>query len=251
MATIPQTGQFEVNINAQDITQAAIAINPSGQILDTILFLDVCPQSLIAGCQTSTPDLVLYDFPGDQPPLTQNVDLGPVFYGNPFPGWPLFVGYGWDVNVFYALPHSVSGTFIPGAIHGSTDQMPSLTSPIALIISGATAATVNGQDFVSNLTHIGVTPTLAWGPPSVRNASFYEITVFQLMSGKAGTSSVALADLRTSDTSLTIPPGMLSKGGAYVFRIRAYYVQGYEKNLPNRLGRTHGLADVLSGVMRP
>jgi hypothetical protein len=163
----------------------------------------------------------------------------------------LFTGYIWSVNVPYVAPGATSSTTIFGSVFGFGTTQPTSTQPLPLLVSGPTSPTVNGHSFASHLTGIGLTPQLAWGPPSVGTASYYQLFVWKLV--KNGTSSAAHlhATVQTSATSLAIPPGLLTSGDAYVFDLWAYTAQAYNTMQPLKTQLPYGAADVMSGVMQP
>ena len=252
MRTIPQTLQFEANFNAGDITTAAKAISAKGSLSDTSVFLDAFPGSLASGFVTASPDLVGYSLGNGLPFLTSNLDYGPVFYGDPFPvGWPLFIGYIWSVNVPYVAPGATSSTTLFGSSFGFTTTQPTSTQSLPLLVSGPTTPTVNGQSFASNLKGIGLTPQLAWVAPSVGTASYYQLFVWKLV--KNGTNSEAhlAATVQTSATSVTLPPGLLISGDAYVFDLWANTAHAYNTMQPLKTQLPYGATDVMSGVMQP
>lgn len=252
MQSVAQTEQFEANLNASDISKAAAAVNANGVLTDTSVFLDAFPGSLANGVATATPDLVGYSLGNGLPFLTNNENLGTVFYGNPFPPtWPLFTGYIWSVDVPYTAPGASTSTDVFGGPFGFGTALPTSTQPLELLIGGPTNPTVNGHKFASNLTSVGLTPALAWSAPSTGTASYYQLFVWRLV--KNGTSSEAHlhATVQTSATSLTIPPGLLTTGEAYVFDLWAYTVQGYNVLQPLKVRLPYGAADVMSGMMQP
>jgi hypothetical protein len=252
MQTIAQTQQFEANINAGDITTAADAVNANGTLSDTSLFLDAFPGSLGNGVATASPDLLGYSLGNGLPFLTTNTNFGPVFYGNPFPAtWPLFTGYIWSVNVPYVAPGATTGTTLFGSVYGFGTTLPTSTQPLTLLVNGPSAPTVNGHNFSSNLSGIGLTPKLAWSAPSVGKASYYQLYLWRLTKSGTRTAETLFATMQTSATSLTLPPGLLTTGDAYVFDLWAYTVQGYNVVQPLKFRLPYGAADVMSGVMQP
>jgi len=110
---------------------------------------------------------------------------------------------------------------------------------------------VNGHSFASNLKGIGLTPQLAWVAPSVGTASYYQLFVWKLV--KNGTNSEAhlAATVQTSATSVTLPPGLLISGDAYVFDLWAYTAHAYNTMQPLKTQLPYGATDVMSGVMQP
>src|SRR5581483_138082 len=106
LRTIAQTNTLEANINGADLLASALAANPKATLYASDFGLDVFPGSFAHGQTTATPDLVIY---GGAPTITSNVDLGPVFYGNPYPStWPLFMIYAYEAETNYTAPGASS-----------------------------------------------------------------------------------------------------------------------------------------------
>jgi hypothetical protein len=163
----------------------------------------------------------------------------------------LFTGYIWSVNVPYVAPGATSSTDLFGSVYGFGTTLPTSTQPLALLVSGPTKPTVNGQSFASNLSGIGLTPKLTWGAPATGKAAYYQLFLWKLSKSGTGSAVTLYAILQTSATSLTLPPGLLNTGDAYVFDLWAYSVQGFSAVQPLKLKLPYGAADVMSGVMQP
>ena len=130
--------------------------------------------------------------------------------------------------------------------------MPTATNPITPLVGVVTNPTVKGVNFFKNYTGIGLTPTLSWAPPSVGTANFYNVTVSQLVDNGGNTQINGLATLQTQSTSITIPPGLLSSGNAYVFSIAARYCAGVNMaTTPYVCSSTGAYAYASSGIMKP
>ena len=252
LQTVPQTEQFEANLNAGDMSNAAAEVNAAGSLSDTSVFLDAFPGSLANGIATASPDLVGYSLGNGLPFLTSNADLGAVFYGNPFPlSWQLFTGYIWSVDVPYTAPGAPNSTDLFGSVFGFGTTLPTSTQPLELLVSGPTTPTVNGEKFASHLSGVGLTPTLAWSVPATGKASYYQLFVWRLSKNGAASALSLVGTLQTSSTSLILPPGLLVSGDAYVFDLWAYTVQGYSAAWPLKFRLPYGAADVMSGVVQP
>jgi hypothetical protein len=253
LTAIPQTHEFEANINGRDLTEQALAANPTAILIDTATGLVAYPGSLAKGETTSTPDLVAYYVGTEQPFLTTNGDLGPVFYGNPFPPtWSLVDFYNWVAVVYYVAPGATKRRGIATRTLGSNTELPTATSPIKPLVGVVTNPAIDGNDFFAYLTGIGLTPTLKWSPPSVGTATFYDVLVYQLSNDGGKTILTLIASFRTPGTSLTVPQGLLTTGPGYVFRMRAWYVPGLNfARTPYMWGPVSGVADVISGMMQP
>lgn len=253
LKTINQTQKFRANINGADLAGQTLAANPSAVLVDTSLALDVYPGSLAKGWTTSTPDLVGYSFGTGVNPITINADLGDVFYGDPFPpGWPLFVTYQYEAQTSYLAPGATKSTALTTLVSGYTTAMPTPTSPIQPLVGTVASPSVGIGNFFSDQSGIGLTPTLNWAPPSVGTASAYAVFVYQLSDNAGDTQASQIARLQTQSTSITIPPGRLSTGQAYVFKVQSLYRPGVNVAAqPYVLGSINAAAEVISGVMQP
>ena len=93
---------------------------------------------------------------------------------------------------------------------------------------------------------------MKWSPPSLGTATYYVVGVLQLSNNGGNTAVASVARIYTQSTSLRIPPGLLSAGSGYVFRVRPWYVPGLNfVKTPFMYGPTFAIADVLSGMMQP
>jgi hypothetical protein len=254
LKAIAQTNTLEGNANGADLANEALAANPGAILADMSFGFDVYPGSLSKGFTTDAPDLILYEgYSGGPPILDQNGDIGPIAYGNPYPkSWPLFVIYEYDAATFYTAPGASNSASLTTSAYGYTTTLPTATSPIVPLVGVVQNPNVNGTSFFANQTGAGVAPTLTWSAPSVGTATFYRVRV-NLLSNNGGNSTfTTVAVLSTQETSLQIPPGVLTAGQAYVFLINARYTSGlnFAKN-PYFLGPSAGYAGVVSGMIQP
>jgi hypothetical protein len=253
LKTVPQTNKFEANINGADLAAQALAANPNATLDATVIALDVYPGSLAKGENTSTPDLVGYDFVNN-PLLTTNGDLGPVSYGNPFPSkkWPLFDLYQWQSYTLYTAPGATNSAPIFASAIGYDAKLPTSANPIKPLVGVLSKPSIDHKNFFADHTGVGTTPTLKWSPPSVGKATFYAVQIFQVANNGGNTTTTLIARLITQRASLLIPKGLLSAGQAYVFKIRAWYTPGINfAKTPFMNGPTIAVADVVSGLMQP
>jgi hypothetical protein len=253
LKTITQNHTFEANINGADLAAQALAANPKATLIDTGVYLDVYPGSLAKGENTSTPDVVAYNFGTGQSFITTNGDLGPVRYGNPFPSaWPLWDLYQWLVVTRYTAPGATNGTGIATDAYGNNPKLPTSISPIKPLVGAVHRPSINHKNFFADRTGVGTTPTLRWSPPSVGKATYYDVRVWQLSNNGGNTVKTLIAGLRTQRTSLLIPKGLMSKGPGYVFDILALYTPGVNfSKTPFMYGPTLGRTHVISGMMQP
>jgi hypothetical protein len=251
--TIVQNKTFRANINGADLAAQTVAANPGAVLFDSGIFLDVYPGSLSKGETTSTPDLIGYSFYTGLHPITVNADLGNLSYGNPFPTtWPLFVIYQYSANTSYLAPGATNPVTVTTSVDGYTTTMPSSTKPIKPLVGVPTNPAVGGASFFANLSGIGLTPTLTWAAPSVGTASVYAVFVYLLINNGGNSEYSQVGRFQTQTTSLTLPPGLLFGGQAYVFLIRTLYRPGVTvATKPYILGPINAGADVISGEMQP
>lgn len=257
LKTISQNQTFRANINGADLAAQALAANPNAVLVDTTLALDAYPGSMAKGQTVSTPDLVAYSLGTGMPPLNVNMDMGDLFYGNPFPSrWPLFMIYQYSAQTSYLAPGAWNSALLPTIASGATTAMPTPTSPIQPMVGTVSGPSIQGSSFFANQTGIGLTPTLNWSPPEVGAADVYAVYIYQLVNNAGNTEYGQIARLQTQSTSITIPPGLLSlgptTGQGYVFMIRAFYRPGVDVAAkPYVAGPIGAQADVISGVMQP
>ena len=253
--TITSNQTFRANINGADLAAQALKLHPGSTLILSKIYLDAYPGSLSEGPTFCLPDLVVYDLLLDPTKklVTANADLGNVSYGNPFPStWPLLSGYFYIAQANYLAPGATKTAAWWNVFGDWTTTMPTTTSPITPLVGMVTNPTVAGVNFFNNHTGIGLTPTLRWAPPKVGTANYYNVTVSQLVNSGGSTQILGLATLQTQSTSITIPPGLLSSGKAYVFAIAARYCAGVNMAVtPYVCGATGAYAYASSGIMQP
>ena len=255
LTTVPQTHEFEANINGADLTAQVLAANPKATLVGTDIYLDPYPGSLAKWAGTATPDLVGYSLSwfSSVPNITTNSDLGRVVYGNPFPAtWPLIAGYAWLGETSYVAPGATNGVNLLTLVEGSTTTLPTSTSPMKPMIGVVTNPTIDGQTFFPDQVGVGITPTLKWVPPSIGKATFYVVGIYELSNQAGGTAETALYTVRTQSTALKIPQGIMSVGKGYVFTITSWYVPGLNfAKTPFMSGPVAAFTDVISGLIQP
>lgn len=255
LETVPQTHEFEANINGADLTAQALAANPNATLIGTDVYLDAYPGDLANGEKTATPDLVAYNlsFFASGQTITTNNDFGKISYGNPFPArWPLFDGYAWFATTNYTAPGAASSTPWSTFVEGVNTALPTSTSPMKPLVGSVNNPTINGQTFFADKTGVGFTPTLKWSAPSPGGATFYEVDVIQFSNVGGNTVPTAVTTVRTQQKTLTIPQGLLTAGQGYAFVIRSWYIPGLNfAKTPFMSGPVNAFTDVISGLMQP
>ena len=251
LKTVAQTNQFEANVNGADLLAQALAANPGATLNSSVVALSVYPGRFAHGPNTDTSDLVLYN---GVPTIETNGDLGPVFYGNPYPPskFPVYVSYSYTAQTSYLVPGATNPTSINTTVYTNTINLPTTTRPMKPLVTVVNNPSVGGLNFFGNHTRVGLTPLLKWSPPSVGRATYYLVSVYQLSNNEGSTVATRIARLNTQATALLVPPGLVSTGQVYVFVISAYYIPGLNfAKTPFFLGSTTAFAQAISGMMRP
>jgi hypothetical protein len=248
--TVARSLKFVANINGADLAAEALAANPAAVLVQTSAGLSVYPGSFAHGQNTDTTDLVIQQSP---PFLMTNGNLGQVSYGDPYPSkWPKYVAYYWLANTSYTAPGATNSAALLTYTYGITLTLPTSTSPIKPLVGVVNSPSVNGKNFFTNQTGVGVTPILRWSPPSVGTANNYTVSIYQLSNSGGNTLITDIANFYTQGKSLRVPSGVLSAGQAYVFVVNAWYIPGVNfAKTPFMSGSTDALAEVTSGVMQP
>jgi hypothetical protein len=96
-------------------------------------------------------------------------------------------------------------------------ELATFTGTPVPLVTPLRAPLIGGADAFVAHTGIGTSPVLEWSRPEVGTPTQYRVTVAELTSASKG-APVPVAALFTTETQLTIPPGVLESGHAYVFR---------------------------------
>lgn len=251
LATYAQTNTFEANINGADLLAQAMASNPNAILYAWQIGLEPSPGNFSHGQTGSLPDFVIYN----GPPITTNGDLGPVFYGNPYPSsqWTAVADYGYFASTSYTAPGATNSSSLGAATYVTTTNLPSASNPMKPLVGVPQNPLINGQNFFDdNQTGVGLTPALQWSAPAVGIPTYYLVGVFQLNNFQGYTQIIPVATLRTQETGVRIPPNVLSAGQAYVFSVSARYIPGLNfSKTPFSLGPTTAYSEILSGMITP
>lgn len=214
---VPQTESLTYDFHAAPFAEASAAIHPRVEPTPgraPSLIVSAVPSGQTHGFFSSIPDLLWAD-------LQEGSPEEPLRYGNPFPAsWRPVVGVYYPVSVTYSLdgarPTRQSASF------SSTDLLHKVVGrPFAPLLSPARDVRIDGAPAGLDRPLGSLTPTLTWAPPAVGVPSGYEVWVRELF--VLGTRTVAglPVQLRTTQTQVTLPPGVLASGRSYFFSVRA------------------------------
>jgi hypothetical protein len=191
--------------------------------------------------------LVLYPYAQ----TNTDADLGDVPYANPFPAtWPTYAAF----NIIGQLSYNADGATSPAQFWGGIGtlslNLPTAGSPIAPLVGPATSIKINGNDFFQPQPNVGSQPVVSWSAPTVGTPDGYSLNVIQLKTVAGGiTIQGNVSTIYTTQTSVTVPSGILQSGYAYVFQLQAFKGNSNVETAPNYATFPWGYADAFSGVV--
>lgn len=183
-------------------------------------------------------------------PMGADVNPSGLTFGTPtFPGeqWGFMIDARWMDSVQYQLP----GTTAPAQVNcGLVADWDLATPPAnyAPIVGPVLSAKIDGQDLFTATT-MSTTPTLTWSPPTLGAPREYKITIGHLTVGGTNvTKNTIIANITTTQTTVAIPPGILTSGEAYDLEINADI--NPNPNAPNRETIPDARSIIASGMLR-
>ena len=179
-----------------------------------------------------------------------DADLGDIKYSNPFPSsWATFAALQIEGKISYTADGSSSPTTVNGGLGTYSLTMPTSGSPIEPLVGPATSIKINGADFFQDQSNIGTQPVVSWSPPSSGTPDGYSLSVVQLKSVGTDSKVGNVYTIYTTQTSVTIPPGLLETGYAYFFQLQAFKGNSNIEMAPRYESFPWGWADAFSGTL--
>jgi hypothetical protein len=177
-----------------------------------------------------------------------DADLGDVSYSNPFPSsWPPFAA----LRILGKIPYTTDGATYPVTVNGGIGTysltMPTSGSPIEPLVGPATSIKVNGTDFFQDQSKTGTQPVISWDPPSSGTPDGYSLSVVQLELRGTSSHIGGVYTIYTTQTSVTIPPGILKASNQYFIQLRAFKGNSSVETAPRFESFPVGFADAFSG----
>jgi hypothetical protein len=235
-APVPQS---RVSVDWKRTLFAGLAhdVNPAATVSDCDIDAYVEPGNDRVTFSLS-PDLLLLMSPDA---TDVSLDLG---YGNPYPASWAVVGM---ASATYAT--ALSPTVTVYASVGVSAVLATLVGgPIKPQMSPPRSLTIGGANAYATLTGVGLTPTVAWGAPALGSPTLYTVTVWQLDAMGQSTWRGAVA---TSETSVTLPPGLLVSGAQHYLTVRAELDSGFTLKAPFKFYDTDVYAEGLTALFTP
>jgi hypothetical protein len=225
-------------------TALATSIHPRAKGYRDYFHIQAQPGGLTSGDLLFGPILLYFTVPLG----TTEVNAGAMAFGDPFPAsFGLFATAESDYSVDYQVPGG--GTFTAYAYLVSEVDVASLASPVAPLVGPVMAPRIDGQDVFTDQM-IADAPTLSWSAPAVGAATDYAVFVYHLVVRNGQAASQPAFSIRTTGTTVAIPPDLLSSGESYYFAIVSRWIPGVDvTQAPERLSFPYGFATALTGVL--
>ena len=251
LESVDQENLFRGNIAGSVFAQLESGMNPSAIPDSSYAFLDVHPAGTDYGWIGNTPDLVSFD--GTDAPIRTDTDMGDIAYGNPYPeGWEPFLDYVHYVRLDYTAPGAVNAITHYAYLELQTTTMPTVTSPVTPSVGPVVSPKINGLDLFHDQAAVGTMPILSWTAPALGTPTGYEVEVYYLYNNGGDSQADKVGDLYTKTTTIQVPPGMLSSGSSYYFRISTVAEPGIDyETAPFRHAFPRAVAQALTGVVTP
>ena len=255
--SVPQTNTVRANIKGSSFNTVRANMHPQSVPEFSTFAIDLQPGGATRGWIGATPDLINYIgsiYDASAPIVDSDLDLGDISYGNPFPTtWTPFILSRYDSYVsYYAQGASSSGKLYSYSESVST-TLPTSSSGFGLLVGPPSSPTIGGSNFFNDHSAVGTRPTVSWQVPTLGTATGYRLSIYNLYNDGTGASKFAfVATLYTKQTSLVIPPELLSPGLQYVFKLSSVNLQARDiEQSPYRYGFPYGYSQTSSGIVTP
>jgi len=215
---VAQTEQLSYEFHEAAFAPALADVHPRAERTpgrQPALLVSVLPAGKGPGFFSSIPDLLDADLHEGSPAL-------PLRYGNPFPPeWPAVASVFYPVSVTFALGGTVP-TRQSGGVSYTNPLRKVVGQPLAPLLTPVRRLGIDGAMASVDQSLTSLTPTLSWSAPAVGTPSAHEVSIRRLF--VSGTRTVAAfgARIRTVQSHVTLPPGVLVPGASYIMSVRAF-----------------------------
>lgn len=187
---------------------------------------------------------------------TTDLDYGEIGYGDPYPAAWQRVGY---AQVNFKVTITAPGATAPIPFRYSIMEVQDEVSkwnagPLMPAVSPPLALRLGGRDARSGpLASVGMTPEVSWSPPRLGAPTSYDVHVSRVWASDTGvTQAKQVVWLRTQQSPVRIPPGVLKTGEAYYLHVTARLNPGQDiERAPNRDTTVKASATAVSAVFTP
>jgi hypothetical protein len=191
------------------------AVHPTAVFARHRLSFEPVPAGLSRGRYGDGPRVAFIERAPGAGNLTMNLR-----YGNPYAGTAIAPAYlaemTFDYQLAGATPRTISAFIRQGGPLNAIDGV-----PLRPLLSPPSMLRINGQPATTERTGVGVRPTISWSPPAIGVPDGYLVSIYELSIVDGATMETLLATIRTRETSVTVPPTILSAGHSYFFVVAA------------------------------
>lgn len=242
--TAPPQVTTSYDYRAADFITASTQLNPPTSTPYVSLAMYASPFPLVTSSDAFGEQFRVFAYAPSAPP-------SPVTWNNPFPSsWNSLGFVAWVSPAARTL-----GTALPQAYGSQLRTTMSgtafTTQPIQPRLGPVTQPRINGADLLVDQTGVGLTPTLTWSAPTLGTPRRYVVVIDRLTVVSGATRVAQTFSVDTGSTNLTLPPGWLISGQAYVIRLNAYSTPNVIDPAFFRLELPYSQSSMISGVIRP
>jgi hypothetical protein len=228
MLDVSQTNTVGFDFRGSQFHAAVRRGNPAQTTLNGVLAVLAQPGRADDGFYSANADLLQVDTSSGSDLLSGSME-----YGSPTDAG---LGGNWGIIFFARVASRVRMQPLPGTtglrprrafsdfIAWTTSTAAAQAAPIVPPVALPAAITVNSSVFYAGGSGIRTTPTLSWSRGAVGgDPAFYRLTIVEKFADPQNLTDVrTVADLLTTNTTLTLPPGILGPSAHYIFQLSAY-----------------------------
>jgi hypothetical protein len=153
--------------------------------------------------------------------LTTDLNVGMMSYANPFPStWAELLQVFTKYHVSYMAPGATTALDLYPSV-GQEVLLSGAPTTVSPTLGPAQSIKIGGQSASTQLSGVGLTPTISWSAPAVGTPQAYSVWVYHLTNSNGTTQRSTAAVLYTKATSVTVPPNVLTSGNTYYVAISA------------------------------
>lgn len=220
---------ISVKVDGTEFAHLVAMVNPGATETERSIYIGTAPGDETHAWPYISATLAFITLPIDA--LLQ--DHGSIAYGNPYPSsWVTKASFGAAYSVAYTAPFANTPITRRATAGYSTSPSKLGAATITPSIWPVESPMINEKSAFEPQIGVGRTPILSWRRPTFGTAAWYQITINALRDNEGATKSTRVASLLTTETTVTIPEGILEidKNGAisYWFQINACAGTGYD-----------------------
>jgi len=236
--SLPATKNFPCYLMNTAFSTLMSAVNPGATGAYASFYLMATPTGTSSPRISATPDLLCIE---NIPASAPDYQIPAVPYGNPFPSpWTEAYEITWSYyRGGYVLPGTTQVRSLTASIGVTSALFPDASHPIRPTLTPVRDPKINGLNLFQPQTGVGETPTLSWNAPATGSPTYYRVQVRNLWpTGNGNSTWYTVAYLYTRNTTIKLPPNLLTSGASYVLTIRAVNAPGVNLETAPHLGTT-------------